>query len=482
MRYNIMAYKPSIAERARIALNVFRNGFPERRVSSLKTVPYAWPTWQDGKPQWNIYNLASYINEGFTLNALIYSAVMYKAKSAAIPPLKAYSGDLDQPETLKANNPLAQLVARPNSDMSWRELQMLSTIYLNVSGNSFVYLERASNKATPKSMWPLRPDRVFIIPGTGGIKGYAYIPEGRAIRDAFPILPQDMVHVKLPNPNDPYEGMGYGLSPISPMAQSADVDNMITRYIKLFFQNGAMPPGYLTYKSAMDVDDLRDAKTRWMEIYGGYENWAEIAVLDNSGEYKQAGLTFDQMGFDTLDYRNEERIAGPFGVPAALIGYRYGLENSGIQANIQELRRTFWEDTMLQELMLFQDELQYHLNTEAGEFVAYDLSEVPALQRNTPLLIDSAYKLWTMGMPANSALATLKVQTDPIPGGDVGYLPINVLPVGASPQPTASQVGQATAVEETRGAGGKGADEFAMALLKAVDRIIETYPKDDPRP
>ncbi len=402
---------------------------------------------------------------------MIYASVMYKARASGIPPMRAYEGENEQAEALYSSHPLSLLVSRPHPSMSWRELQMLATIYLNVTGNHFAYVDRPAIGEPPTAIWPLRPDRVFIIPGQGGIKGYAYVPEQKSILHGFPILPQDMIHVKFPNPSDPYEGMGYGLSPIAPMARSGDVDNMITSYLKLFFQNGAMPPGYITYKAEMEGDDMAKAKARWMEVYGGYENWTEVAVLDNSGEYKQAGLTFDEMGFDSLDERNEARMTGPFGVPPALIYSRLGLENA-TYSNIEELRRVFWEDTMLHEIRLFQEEYQYFLNIpEQDVFVAYDLSTIPALKRDLPPLVSAAYQLWQMGVPANDAFEALNVPVGEIPGGEISYLPIGVVPAGSNVTSTARETGTPTAEEDDRD--GKAVDRLVDRLIAVIDDAAE---------
>src|SRR5690606_21561761 len=99
---------------------------------------------------------------------------------------------------------------------------------------------------------------------------------------------QDMMHVKLPNLSD----WTQGFSPIVPMAQSADVDNDVTSFLKIFFENGALPAGLLKFSQPMDESQVARARSRWKEIYGGYEHWSEVAVLDMGGEYQKLGMTF----------------------------------------------------------------------------------------------------------------------------------------------------------------------------------------------
>ena len=451
-----MIHKPSITERARIAWRVFRQGFPRSPLAlPSKQAPFMWPAWREGHAQWQIVDMQSYIDEGFNLNSLIYSAIMYKVRSIGIPKLRAYKGDPDEPELLPPNHPLSKLVARPNPSQSWREFQGVQDVYLNLTGNAYAFLERPKRGGLPTAMYPLRPDRVYIVPGNRAIKGFVYVPEGRNVNDSIPFLPEDISHVKLPNPGDPLEGMGYGLSPVSPMAHSADVDNMVTKFLKLFFEKGAVIPGVLKFSVPLSDDVVAEVKERWQEMYGSYENWTDIGVMDQGGEYQRIGMNFDEMSFETQDERNESRILGPFGVPPQLISSRLGLKHS-TYANWEEARRAFWEDTMTYEIGLFEDDFQYYLQSDDGGFVAYDLSDVPALRRNTPALVDAWMKLVTTGVTKNTASEIVGLEIGDLPDGDVVYMPLNLIPIGSSkPALPESNVGAAEAEEDTREGGAK---------------------------
>ena len=459
--------KPPLTWRARLAWSVFRNGFPRQRPPAHRkqtAIPFMWPSWREGIPQWQIVDLQSYIDEGFNLNTLIYSAIMYKYRAIGIAKLRAYSGDPDNPDLLPPDHPLSKLVARPNPSMSWREYQGLQDVYLNLSGNAYGLLKRPRRGGLPDAMYPMRSDRVYIIPSDRGVKGYLYVPEGKGLQEGTPILPEDVSHVKLPNPGDPLEGMGYGLSPVSPMAQSADVDNMVTKFIKLFFEKGAVNSGLLKFDKPLDDDTVAGVKERWMEMYGSYENWTEIGVLDQGGDYQRIGMNFEEMSFETQDERNESRILGPFGVPPQLVSSRLGMKHS-TYANWEEARRAFWEDTMTMEIGLFEDDYQYYLQSEDGGFVAFDLSEVPALRRNIPALVDAWVKLVSTGVPKNQAAQLLGLEVGDLPDGDVAYMPLNLIPVGSSAlEAPETNVGAAEAEEDTREGGAKAVSEAAPAM------------------
>ncbi len=452
-----MAVQPSLMRRAQLALQVFRSGLPWERVTR-KTMPMLWPAWREGIPQWQVVDLASYVEEGFNANSVIYSAVMYKARAITAAPLRAYRGDPNQPEPLPASHPLAKLALRPNPWQSGAAFMQQATVYMNIAGEVYCYFDRPNPGAAPVAMKLLRPDRVYIVPANGGIKGYLYVPEGRTAMVAWrsgngpkpegvvPILPQDIMHVKLPNPADPLEGLGYGLSPVSALARSADVDNTITRFLQLFFQRGTNVGYMMSFDRELEQSEVDRIRERWKEIYGGWDKWDELGIMDSGGKLQKLELGFNEVGFESMDQRSEARIMGPFGVPPVLIGARIGLKQATM-ANYAESRRQCWEDTIIPELGLYESEVDYYLTAEDQDtFVRFDTSQVPALRQDTSKQIEGAYKLWQMGTPANQAIKAVGLAMDPIPGGDRGYLPLSVqlvgkdgLPIAPKPAPLPAQ-------------------------------------------
>lgn len=416
---------PNVIKRAQAAWGVFRRGYPRtpRMWPSKKAeVPLIWPDWRTEQPQWHIVDFESYVNEGFNLNTLVYSAIMYKVRAMTSAPLRAYSDDKTH---LDSEQPLSILVDRPNPYQSFITFHGLNIVYLNISGNCYILIDR--EEGVPKALYTLRPDRVFIVPKKGSkeILGYLHVPEGKQPKEGTPIPPQDIMHIKLPNPSDPLEGLGYGLSPISSAARSISVDNAVTHFLKLFFDKGAVIPGILRFDVPLSPSVVQRIKERWKELYSGYEQWTDIGVLDRGAEYERIGLSFDEMGFAVLDERNESRILGPFGVPPILIGSRLGLLRS-TYANYQEARRHFWIDTMVPETKLFEKEYAHYLKSPGAQ-AKFDFSSVAELMKDIPALTEAAYHMWQMGVPANQAFDTvgLDLRTE---GGDVSYLPMEVSP------------------------------------------------------
>lgn len=374
-----MLTKPNVLTRFKAAYQFYRQGFP-RKQSNNSRIPFIWPAWRHQLPQWQLIDYQSYADEGFSANAIIYAAIMYKARAGIIAPLRAYRGTEEEPELLPPAHWLQQLCKRPNPFQSWPEFMSLNLVYFNLAGNSYTALAREGNRI--KHMYLFRPDRVWIIPSPDKkrVIGFYYVPEGHSWGNGIPWLAEDVVHIKLPNPNDPLDGMGYGLSSLSPAARSGDVDNSLTKFLQLFFRNGAMPQGMFTWDVPMIQEDMDAARNRIMEIYGGFENWSEPLVMDQGGKYTRMGFTFDEMDVSALDARNESRLASVFGVPLTLIESRPGIVQS-TYSNKQTDREMFWEDTMEPELGLFEADYQHYLTSDSDEFVMFDYSKTPGYQK-----------------------------------------------------------------------------------------------------
>ena len=439
-----------------------------RAILGVKEAPYTFG-WREGNPYWRMKDTDSYMREGWGANALIYAAIMYKARAIALTRMQAYRGDEDNNRLLDRQHPLSKLLRRPNPHQSWIEFEGLNTAWFNIAGEAFVYVDRDNPRDTPRALYPLHPNRVLIIPAQKGIQGYLYLPVDRAIDNGIPLLPDSVMHVKLPNPMDELEGMGYGWSPMAALAQSGDVDNAITHFLKKFFERGAMPNGILKFNNPMDETTIKAIKRRWSDAYGGVDKWTDIGVLDSQGEYQRIGMTFNEMGFETLDERNESRILSPLGVPGILLDTRISMKNS-TYANKAEARKAFWEDTMTYEMMLWDEEYQHILNV-GDVFVKRDLSHVPALQKNTPELVGAAKVLWDMGVPSHQAFRVVGLNVGELPSGDVGYVSSSVVRVDEVGTPAPEPAKQERKAERPE----KWTTEQKAAHGDAVDAIAVSH-------
>jgi SPP1 gp7 family putative phage head morphogenesis protein len=143
---------------------------------------------------------------------------------------------------------------------------------------------------------------------------------------------------------------------------------------------------------------------------------------------------------DFLEQRkwNREEIMAAFKVPKPELG----LYEDVNFATSKTQRKLFWENTLLPKMALFEFVLWNQLcrHIDGGRIWAeFDYSNISALQEDRKELVECAQKLWSMGVPLNTANEYLGLGLPAVDGGDVGYLPFNLAPVGSgAPAPEKS--------------------------------------------
>jgi phage portal protein BeeE len=125
---------------------------------------------------WSPRDYAAFAREGFAQNAVVYRSVRMIAEAAASVPLLLYEGDAEITE-----NPLIDLLARPNPVSSTPDLLEAWYGFLLVSGNA--YLEAVAVDGTVRELHALRPDRMKVVPGPDGWpEAFEYTASGRTVR------------------------------------------------------------------------------------------------------------------------------------------------------------------------------------------------------------------------------------------------------------------------------------------------------------
>lgn len=421
----------SLMARAKLILSIIRN---KPYIPSQKNFPFPMNIYIDrsGHTQFTLIDYEAYAKEGMAQNAVVYSSLKYKFDSVSQAPLRAYEGHPDDAILLdNLNHPLSQLALRPNEYMSRVEFMQYCVTYLNIHGNCFIALTGV-NDNLPLGMYPLRPDRVRIIPkksddGMETVIGYAYYPQGATEDTAILIMAENMAHVKFPHPYDNFEGQGYGLSPMSAAAYTIDTDNEMTRFLTRFFRNnGIMPGGIVKLPYESDPEDIAQLRDQLVDKYGGSKEWGKPLVIDKGGEYSSSIPLFKDMDLDPVDLRNIRRTTAVFGVSGVLIGLDQA--NSTFN-NLSEAKDDFWERVMFTELLLFEEELRHKVDLGDGVFLRFDLTALPAFAVDVNLQAQTYQLLVNNFVPPNDAKQLVGMSIPDIEGGDLSYMPVGLVPV-----------------------------------------------------
>lgn len=380
-------------------------------------------TWKDSHPSFFSTSFSSLTRQGYRKNELIFACLAKKSGTASQVTLKG----MRSPETAVGfDHPFHKLIRRPNRFMNEFDLWGSVMIYQALAGRA-IYEKERNNFGEVIALWPLRPDRISIVPSrTNFISHYLYHVPGLPPQ---PIRVEDVIDFKLFDPLDQY----HGYPPVAVASRVGDVDNSATDFIKLFFDKGGVPPGILKTVQRLQDTDVFDIRRRWVERYGGVNNWDAPAVLDRDADYQNIGHSFEQMGFEVLDARNESRICAILRVPPMIVGAKVGLDRSTF-TNYKEARLAWWEDDLVPEYSNMGDAIQnqlIELDFPDLLMAEWDFTNVPALREERLSLWQRANEgLRQGGITVNEYRREIGLK--PLPTGDIFLRPLNVMPVPIS--------------------------------------------------
>jgi HK97 family phage portal protein len=408
-----------------------------RKLPGKAAVAMLRAAWENTQPTYVMQdNLQSLVNEGFYKNELIYACIYSTADSASQISLAVRS---KKDHSLVPDHPLLDLIHEPNEEMNEFDLWSSTIIYQKTAGRAL--FEKVRDRAGRViQLQALRPDYMKVFPGvTTRIGRYFYQPPGT---EGATLVPKDVLDIKLFDPLLRYSTK----SPLAVLCRAGDVDNAITDFLKLFFENGGAPQGVFMSTSEMSSEDITEARKMWRERLGGYRNWTVPGFL--SGEdlkYEQMGSSFKDMGFDALDERDEARICAVLGVPPIIVGARVGLTEA-TYSNYAQARKAWWEDKLSPMYVNYLDvlgRLLEEIDPSGEHYVDWDFSKVKAFQEENN-------QRWTRATSAlqSGAITRNEYYTEiGLPGmgprGEVFLMPLNVYtaPKGAPPVKPATEEG-----------------------------------------
>jgi len=376
------------------------------------------PDWLTNKPVWNNWNAGTAMQEGYKSVAWVYAAVKLRANAVASVPIvveRWINGEWQH----DARHPLQRLIDNPNPDLDRNEMMRLFVTHLDLAGNAYQLKTRAGMNGMPLELFPLMPQYVKIMPGREHlIASYEYNQNGRQVYDG-----RDVVHAAFTNPDSLY----YGMSPLEAAGKSVDIDNAAAAWQKISMQNRGVPDGIFSFDADMDYEQWEQTRQIVREQHTGIAHSRSPWVLSKA-KYQQLSMTPVELDFMETRKFSMEQICAVYGVPREMIN---GMGDAN-RASGENVRRTFWIDTIIPLLSEIESALNLTLAREFGTSdqirMRFDTSSVPALQENYTEKVNNAKALWTMGVPFNQINERLELGFEEIEGGEIGYLPTGVIP------------------------------------------------------
>jgi HK97 family phage portal protein len=356
-----------------------------------------------------------------------------------------------QVETV-ADHPILQLLAQPTPNVppslvwSWilPDYQLLGNAYfrkVRVSGRvvGLQYLAADMMRPVGNKVNPL-------------IK-YQYTVDGTS----YDIALEDLIHIRYGR--DPQDSR-FGRSPVTSVLREIATDNVAASAAFGMVRNGGMPsimvgPDYKGGVEDLSEDDARQTKRKLQQDFTG-DNAGSVLVMTGPFKVEQVSHKPSEMAFDEIRRKPEERVCAALGLNPLVLQLGSGLERA-TYSNLEQATRSAWTDGMIPLMRQMSEALTIALlpdyeETQPGDYLEFDVTNVPSLQADLNEDAERAERLYKSGIVD---LATAKRVAGVTPSDDdEGYYHPTAVPVQKDAQEVfvsapVQPVAKAFAQEET---------------------------------
>jgi HK97 family phage portal protein len=336
-----------------------------------------------------------------------------------------------QVETV-ADHPILQLLSQPTPNVppslvwSWiiPDYQLLGNAYfrkVRVSGRvvGLQYLAADMMRPVGNKVNPL-------------VK-YQYTVDGTS----YDIALEDLIHIRYGR--DPQDSR-FGRSPVTSVLREIATDNVAASAAFGMVRHGGMPsmmvgPDYKGGVEDLSEDDARQTKAKLQQDFTG-DNAGSVLVMTGPFKVERVSHKPSEMAFDEIRRKPEERVCAAIGLNPLVLQLGSGLERA-TYSNLEQATRSAWTDGMIPLMRQMAEALTIALlpdyeETQPGDYLEFDVTNVPALQADLNEDAERAERLYKAGIVD---LATAKRVAGVAPSDDdEGFYHPTAVPVSKDGQ------------------------------------------------
>jgi len=237
------------------------------------------------------------------------------------------------------SHPLLDLLDRPNAETTKSDALYILQSHKKLTGDAF-WLKIRNGKQTV-GLRTLPPDKITLVlraptpKDPTAIESYQYKDTINGQKIVVTYAPEDIIHFKKPNPNNPFRGLGA----VEALADTIDLDNLTTETTKKFFQNGAITNFVLSTESKITDEQLKRLRAEMRSTYGGAQNAYKAMIL--GGGLKPVDISYSNKELEFLAqlewYR--DKIMYGFGNTKASLGMIDDVNRASHEGSIIEWQR-----------------------------------------------------------------------------------------------------------------------------------------------
>lgn len=331
-----------------------------------------------------------------TQQSLIMAAANWLGTQLPEAPLQVVQEDDEGNTSPVQNHPLTQLWKRPTKWYSGALILKAFALSWIIDGNVYLLkLRDGRGRVVSLEYLPhFAVEPQWPQDGSEFISHYLYEVDGRWFR--LPV--EDVIHFR--NGLDP-ANTRKGLSPVGSVLREVFTDSERARYSALILKNNGAIPYLISPSDTSNTElDAKEIKDEFLRRTTGDETGKPVVITSGGVQLQMLGVTPDKLLVDKASQIPEERLAAVLGIPAAVLGFGVGLDQTKVGATMRELREQAYENCVVPTYRFICEELDVQLLPEfesgtSNRKTRFDLSQVRVLQDDQNALYDrltSAYK------------------------------------------------------------------------------------------
>lgn len=218
------------------------------------------------------------------------------------------------------NDPLIDLLYKPNKVFTGREFWKLYQKYYDLVGEVYIYVERnrefGEKEKRPTALHLLMPTAVKpVFNADGSVQKYE-LKAGSVTKD---YLPEDIIYIHNPNPKNPLRG----ISLLAAGVNSIQTEVRINQYQSNVLENGGKVEGVFSFKTTpLTQEQLQELKARYQKEYGQAKKAGMPLFLGGDANYTRTGMTPDELSYLEAKKMTFSDICTMTGVPEPLLSMR----------------------------------------------------------------------------------------------------------------------------------------------------------------
>jgi HK97 family phage portal protein len=222
-------------------------------------------------------------------------------------------------------HPALSVLNLPNPFYTTQEYFESGQQHVDLTGEGWTVLGRLGSM--PVELWNARPDRMIVVTNRADfLVGYIYLdPDGQEV----PIRKEDVMSIRMPNPMDPYRGMGA----VQTILSNVDSSGYSAEWNANFFRNGARPGGIVKLSRKMQDEEFETLVERFNFNHRGITNANRTAFLEEGDWVDVKPMNIRDMQFVETAELNRDTILLAFGASKFDVGILEDVNRAASEAS-----------------------------------------------------------------------------------------------------------------------------------------------------